>query len=198
MSAWRGTAPTRVSRSVAVGLACLALVPLPALAAGRDPDCASEAVCKRSDSPPADDWFRHGLEALAERDGAIAVCALDKATQLDPKEDGHNLTTFVKSMTGGVKLLPRECTLSSAPLDKKKYFPRLYLAKAHLEMALRSADAEKREHCGKALELLASSREKAPQAKVLQQVERRERIDRDLKDSRCCELLPDHAQCSAK
>ena len=154
-------------------------------------------VCKQSTSPPADDWFRHGIEALAEREGAVAVCAFDRATQVDPKEDGHNLSAFVKSMTGGVKPLPRDCSQSSSALGKKMYFPRLYLAKAYLELALRSADAEKKELCGKALASLAGSREKAPQARVLQQVERRERIDRDLKDSRCCELLPDNAQCAA-
>lgn len=188
--------PERLRERLAAGFACFALLLLPCAATGEDPACAADTVCKQTGSPPADDWFRHGIEALAEDEGAVAACALDRALRIDPSEDGRNLTTFVKPMTGGVKSLPRDCTQSSAPLDKKKYFPGLYLAKAYLELALRSADEEKEGYCSQALRLLASSREKAPQPKVLRQWERRERIDRALKDSRCCDLSPDDATCA--
>lgn len=157
--------------------------------------CAGDVVCAQSSGSPADDWFRQGIEALSLSENEVAACALEKATELDPDEDGHSLSAFVKPMLGGVKPPPRDCAQSSAPLDKKKYFPRLYLAKAYFEWALRSADAEKSDRCERAFRALAASRSRAPLARVRQQWERKVRIDRALADSRCCELLPDDSQC---
>lgn len=196
-AAARGLRPEGRGTAWRVGLlTCLGMVLSPTTAAGEAP-CSQPTVCRQSSPQPAEDWFRHGLEALAEQESRTATCSLEKASTLDPAEDGHNLTSFVKPMVGGVKPLPRDCALSSAPLDRKKYFPRLYLAKAYLEWALRSQPADKRQHCEKALAALSASRDTAPLAKVRQQWERREKIDKTLRDSRCCDLLPEDEQCGA-
>lgn len=189
--------PTPGARGVIGALAGLGLLLLPAAAAGQGSPCSAPTVCNESSSMPADDWFRHGLEALGfvgDGAGDVAVCALQKASELHPEEDGHSVGRFVKPFSG-LRSLPRDCDLSSSPLDRKKYLPRLYLAKAYFALAMRAQGAEKEQLCAKALRSLDDSRQKAPLAKVWQQMQKRE-VGGDLEGSGCCVILPNTESCS--